>query len=86
MPYGQNDDLLPIEVIQSDIRALPKLHHPFTKLRQHVFHGSADLGMPAQLLNAAPDRLHRALSGISAFNRQKSVQTSYIRQRRGRPD
>ena len=83
MPNGEDHDLLPIEVVQGDVSALPKLHQPFTKLRQHVFHGSADLGMPSQLLNAAPDRLHRTLRGVPAPGDEKSVQTSHIRQRRG---
>lgn len=86
MPNSQEDDLFAIEVVQRNVGTLPKLHHPLPELRQHILDRPADLGMPAQLLDAAPDRLHRTLRGLTAFGREEGMETSHIRQRGLGPD
>jgi hypothetical protein len=84
--YGQDHYLLAIEVVKSNISTLPELHHPLTKLWQHVFDRPADLGMFAKRLDAAPDRLHRTPGSIRAFWCQEGMETGYIQQSRVRPD
>jgi hypothetical protein len=86
MSDGQDHDLVAIEVVQGNVGTLPELHHPLPKLRQHVFNRPADLGMPAQLLDAAPDCLHRTLRSLTAFGCEEGMETSHIRQRGFGPD
>ena len=86
MPDGEDHDLLAIEVVQGNVGSLPELHHPLGELRQHILYRPADLGMLAQLLDTAPDRLHRSLSGFTAFGCEEGMETNHIRQRGLGPD
>lgn len=86
MPYGQDHDQVAIEVVHRNVGTLPELHDPLAELRQHVFDRPTNLGMPTQLLNAAPDRLHRTLCGFTAFGCEEGMETSHIRQRGLGPD
>ena len=81
VPNSQDYDLFAIEVVQGNVGTLPELHYPLPELREHIFNWPADLGMPAQLLDAAPDRFNRTLRSLTAFGCEKSMETSHIRQR-----
>lgn len=86
MPNGQDHDLFTIEVVQRNVGTLPELHHPLPELRQHVCDRPANLGMPAQLLDTAPDRLRRTLRSLTALRCEEGMETSHIRQRGFGPD
>ena len=86
MPNSQDDDLFAIKVVQRNVGTLTELHHPLAELRKYVFDRVADLGMPAQLLDATPDRLRRMLRGFTAFGCEEGMETSHIRQRGLGPD
>ena len=37
MAHGQNDDLFPVVMIQSDVGSLPEFNHPLAELRRQLF-------------------------------------------------
>ena len=86
MSNGQDYYLPAVKVVKRNVSALPELHHPLTKLWQHVFDRTTDLGMFAKLFNTAPDQFDRTLGGVSTLRCKKGMQTSYIEQGRLRPD
>ena len=86
MPNGQNDNLFAIKVVKRNVCALPKLHQPFAELRKQIFYGPTDLRMPAQFLDAIPNRLNRVLRSLAALRCEESMEASYVLKSMLRPD
>ncbi len=81
VPHGENYDLFTLEVVERHVSTLAKLHDPLAKFWQHIFDRAADLGMPAELLYAVPDRFHHTLRSFTAFRCEKGVEAGHVLKR-----
>jgi len=85
MANCQNDDLLSVVVIQSNVGNLAELNDPFAILRRQIIDRAANLGVLAQGPYALPDRFDGASCRILTFGSQKLLEAGYIPQSRLRP-
>lgn len=78
---GQNYDLLPVEVIESNIRSLSEFNDPFAEFRRHLFDWATDLWMGAESFDSLPNCLDGTHSSVAAVQREELMESGHIEQR-----
>lgn len=86
MPDGQNDDLVPLDTVQSDVAAMGEIDQLFPISGLHVLNGAADPRLLCQDLNAGADRRDRALGSVGVFEGEEVVEALNVGQGMRRPD